>query len=161
RLAVVQRPLLASRPRESLPRPISRRFLRHKCYRRLGDSLQNCPHYIMCQIYRRDFIQYSSVFQLVMTKKESRRSSCPERRPSAAAPGSASTQVIKINGEHDKCRDPLLKYVGVRLREIPGHALDVKIFHRRVLAVTADEVAGSSPALDLALDLVLEPTQQI
>ena len=32
RLAVVQRPLLASRLRESLSRPISRRFLRHKCY---------------------------------------------------------------------------------------------------------------------------------
>jgi hypothetical protein len=32
----------------------------------------------------RDFVQYSSAFQLVMTKKESHRSSCPERRLSSA-----------------------------------------------------------------------------
>src|SRR5262249_22708779 len=80
RLAVVQRPLLASRLRESLPLPISRRSLRHKCYRRHVGSLQNCPRYTMCQRYRRDFVQYSSAFQLVMTKKESRHSSCPEWR---------------------------------------------------------------------------------
>src|SRR5262245_28550915 len=85
----------------------------------------------------------------------------PRRRPSAAAPGSASTQVIKINGERDKCLDHFPRYVGVRLRQIQGDALDVKIFHLRVFAVTADEVAGTSPAQDLVLDLVLEPPQQI
>ena len=73
------------------------------------------------------------------------------RRPSAAAPGSGSTQVIKINGERDKCLDHLPRYVGVRLYQILCLALDVEISHRRVLAVTADKVAGSSPALDLVL----------
>lgn len=84
RLAIAHRPFLAGRLRESLPHPISRRFLRHKCYRRLGGSLQNGSHYTTDQSADRDFGQYLSAFQLVMSKKESRRSSCPEWRLSSS-----------------------------------------------------------------------------
>ena len=52
----------------------------HTRCRRLDGSLQNGPHYTANRGPDRGFVQYSSAFQLVMAKKESRRSSCPERR---------------------------------------------------------------------------------
>ena len=70
RLAIAHRPFLAGRLSESLPRPISRRFLRHKCYRRLDGSLQNGTHYTANRGPDRGFVQYSSAFQLVMAKRK-------------------------------------------------------------------------------------------
>jgi hypothetical protein len=72
-----------------------------------------------------------------------------------------STQVIQVDSERDKCPDRRRRHVAVGLAEVLDHALDGKVLHRRIPAVTAGEETRPCATVDLALDLVLEAAQQV